>query len=52
MEMNSGDKLGLTSDTAARLKELERENREFKRANKILEKAAAFFTVVELDRKP
>jgi len=35
-----------------RLKELERENRELKRANEILRKAAAFFAQAELDRKP
>jgi len=36
----------------ARLKQLERENRELKRANEILRKAAAFFAQAELDRKP
>ena len=35
-----------------RLKQLERENRELKRANEILRKAAAFFAKAELDRKP
>mgnify|MGYP006288366717 FL=1 len=34
------------------LKKLERENRELKRANEILRKAAAFFAQAELDRKP
>jgi len=34
------------------LKQLERENRELKRANEILRKAAAFFAQAELDRKP
>lgn len=34
-----------------RLKQLERENRELKRANEILRKAAAFFAQAELDRK-
>ena len=33
------------------MKELERENRELKRANEILKKAAAFFAVAELDRR-
>ncbi len=33
-------------------KQLERENRELKRANEILRKAAAFFAQAELDRKP
>lgn len=36
----------------AQLKALERENRELKRANEILRKAAAFFAQAELDRKP
>ena len=34
-----------------RLKELERENRELKRANEILRKASAFFAQAELDRR-
>lgn len=40
------------SSDAERLKELERENRELKRANEILRKAAAFFAQAELDRRP
>lgn len=52
MEVDSGAKLGVTSSEAARMKELERENRELKRANEILRKAAAFFAQAELDRKP
>ena len=35
-----------------RLKALERENRELKRANEILRKAAAFFAQAELERRP
>ena len=34
-----------------RLKELERENRELKRANEILRKASAYFAQAELDRR-
>jgi transposase len=34
------------------MKELERENRELKRANEILKKAAAFLAVTELTRWP
>ena len=34
------------------MKQLERENRELKRANEILRKASAFFAQAELDRKP
>ena len=52
MEVDSGVKPGITSTAADRLNELERENRELKRANEILRKAAAFFAQAELDRKP
>ena len=52
MEVDSGRKPGVTTDQAARMKELERENRELKRANEILKKAAAFFAQAELDRQP
>jgi transposase len=41
----------LTSDERARLKELERENRELKKANEILRLASAYFAKAELDRK-
>ena len=51
MEVDSGSKPGVTSDHADRMKALERENRELKRANEILRKAAAFFAQAELDRK-
>ena len=34
-----------------RLKVLERENRELRRANEILRKASAFFAAAELDRR-
>jgi transposase len=36
---------------AARLKQLERENAELRRANEILRKASAFFAQAELDRR-
>lgn len=51
-EVNTGRRGGLTSDERARIKELERENRELRRANEILRKAAAFFAQAELDRRP
>ena len=51
-EIDSGQRGGLTSDEQARLKELERENRELRRANDILRKASAYFAQAELDRKP
>jgi transposase-like protein len=44
-------KPGLTSDMAARLKALERENRELRQANEILRKASAYFARAELDRR-
>jgi transposase len=49
-ERNEGLRPGLTSDERTRVKELERENRELKRANEILKSAAAFFGA-ELDRR-
>jgi transposase-like protein len=51
-EVDSGHRGGLTSDERARMKELERENRELRRANEILKKASAYFAQVELDRRP
>lgn len=52
MEADSGVKPGISSDEAARIKALERENRELRRANEILRLASAFFAQAELDRKP
>ena len=51
-ERDQGLREGLTSSDRERLKELERENRELKRANEILRKASAFFAQAELDRRP
>jgi transposase len=50
-ERDQGLRPGLTTDERARLKELEREVRELRRANEILRKASAFFAQAELDRK-
>lgn len=50
-ERDSGARPGLTTSERERLKELERENRELKRANEILRKASAFFAQAELDRR-
>ena len=50
-ERNEGKRPGLTTDERARLKELERENRELKRANEILRLASAYFAKAELDRR-
>ncbi len=43
-KVDSGRKPGLTTDMAAKLKALERENRELRQANEILRKASAYFT--------
>jgi transposase len=51
-ERDQGKRSGLSSSERDRLKELERENRELKRANEILRKASAFFAQAELDRRP
>jgi transposase len=50
-ERDAGPRPGLTTDERARLKQLERENFELKRANEILRKASAFFAQAELDRR-
>jgi transposase-like protein len=50
-ERDGGHKPGLTSDMAAKLKALERENRELRQANEILRKASAYFARAELDRR-
>lgn len=47
-EVDGGKRPGLTSDERERLKELERENRELRRANEILKSASVFFAT-ELD---
>lgn len=51
MEVDSSAKPSVSSDEAERIKTLERENRELKRANEILRLASAFFAQAELDRK-
>lgn len=49
-EVDAGERPGVTSDEKARLKELERENKELRRANEILKAASTFFGA-ELDRQ-
>ena len=51
-ERDAGRRDGLTSGDRERLKALEREIRELRRANEILRKASAFFAQAELDRRP
>jgi transposase len=50
-ERDEGQRAGLSSSDRERLKQLERENRELKRANEILRTASAFFAQAELDRR-
>jgi len=50
-ERDKGKRSGMTSLERVRMKELERENRELKRANEILRKASAYFAQAELDRR-
>jgi transposase len=50
-EVDAGKRPGLTTEERERLKQLEGENRELKRANEILKTASAFFAQAELDRR-
>ncbi len=50
-EVDRGQREGVTTSERERIKELERENRELRRANDILRTASAFFAQAELDRK-
>ena len=50
-ERDSGRREGPTTDERERIKDLERENRELRRANEILRKASAYFAQAELDRQ-
>jgi transposase-like protein len=51
-EIDTGRREGVSSDERNRIKELERENLELRRANEILRKASAYFAQAELDRRP
>jgi transposase len=50
-EVDEGHRPGVTTAEAKRIAELERENRELRRANEILKTASAFFAAAELDRR-
>jgi len=50
-EIDAGDREGMTSEVKSRMRALERENAELKRANDIL-KAASIFFATELDGRP
>jgi transposase-like protein len=51
VEIDAGARPGISSATEARIKELEREVAELRRANEILKTASAFFAQAELDRR-
>ena len=50
-EVDSGNRGGVPTDVADKLKALERENRELRQANDILRKASAYFALAEFDRR-
>ncbi len=50
-EIDSGARGGTTTAERQRMKELEREIKELRRANEILKLASAFFAQAELDRR-
>ncbi len=50
-EVDSGQRAGVPTEMADKLKALERENRELRQANEILRKASAYFAMAELDRR-
>jgi transposase-like protein len=50
-EIDAGQRAGVTTAEAQRVKELEREVKELRRANEILKTASAFFAQAELDRQ-
>jgi len=50
-EVDAGTRPGTTTAETQRIKDLERENKELRRANDILRTASAFFAQAELDRK-
>jgi transposase len=49
-DIDDGEKPGVTSEQAQRIKALEQENKELRRANEILRRASAYFAQAELDR--
>jgi transposase-like protein len=50
-EVDAGVREGVTTSEAQRIKDLEREVRELRKANEILKLASAFFAQAELDRR-
>jgi len=51
-QTDEGKRPGLSTDERERVKGLEREVKELRRANEILRKASAYFAQAELDRRP
>ena len=51
VEVDTGVRDGVTTAEAQRVKELERENKELRRANEILKLASAFFAQAEPGRR-
>jgi transposase-like protein len=51
VEVDAGQRAGTTTAEAQRIKDLEREVKELRRANEILKTASAFFAQAELDRQ-
>ena len=51
VEVDTGVREGVTTSEAQRVRELEREVKELRRANEILKLASAFFAQAELDRR-
>ena len=52
VQVDQGERPGMTTEERERMKELEREVKELRRANEILRKASAYFAQAELDRRP
>lgn len=50
-EIDGGKRVGVSTAEAERVRALERENKELRRANEILKLASAFFAQAELDRR-
>ncbi len=50
-EIDEGVRKGVSTDESQRIKDLEREVKELRRANEILKLASAFFAQAELDRR-
>jgi transposase len=50
-EIDEGVRKGVSTDESQRIKDLERELKELRRANEILKLASAFFAQAELDRR-